>query len=208
MLTTLYLARHGETEWNVIGRMQGRGNSSLTARGMEQARRLGQRLLDVELTAIYPSISPRAIQTAELARGRRAIPILPDADLCEIAVGPWEGLTGSEIEAGWGETFTHFWQAPHLYHPPAGGESFLQARARMAAAAGRIAAAHAGHAILIISHGVALKSLLAHYAGRPPEQLWTPPYLRSASLSVIALQDGVPQILLEGDTAHLPDAER
>ena len=53
MKTTVYVTRHGETEWNVAGRMQGRKNSALTENGMIQAKQLGERMKDLPLHAIY-----------------------------------------------------------------------------------------------------------------------------------------------------------
>jgi probable phosphoglycerate mutase len=207
MPTTLYLARHGQTLWNLAGRVQGSGNSPLTELGMEQARRLGQRLLHTELDAIYASAAPRAIHSAELARGERSIPIIADPDLCEMGFGPWEGLTGDEIRVEWEEQLTNYWRRPHLYHPPAGGETFEQVQGRLTRAAWRIAAAHTGRAVLVIGHGAALKTLLAYFAGRPLAQLWTPPILGQTSLSIVEIEAGVGRLLLEGDLSHLAAPE-
>ncbi len=70
MATRIYLTRHGQTEWNLQKRMQGHKNSDLTSLGKEQAKALGLRMKDVELNAIYTSSLPRAMQTAELIRGK------------------------------------------------------------------------------------------------------------------------------------------
>jgi len=207
MSTMLYLARHGETEWNLTGRMQGRGDSPLTERGIEQARRLGARLRDIRLDAIYTSTAQRTIHTAELARGERAIPILPDAGLCEISIGPWEGYTREQILAHWGNAIEDFWRAPQRYMPPAGGETFAEVAQRMAVTVERIAAARPGGALLIVSHGAALKTLLARFAGRPLEAIWSPPPMLQASLSIVEFENGAGRILLEADASFLPAPE-
>ena len=75
MKTTVYVTRHGETEWNVEKRMQGRKNSALTENGMLQAKQLGDRMKDLPIDAIYSSPSERTLHTAELIKGERDVPI-------------------------------------------------------------------------------------------------------------------------------------
>lgn len=112
MGTTLYLTRHGETKWNVEKRMQGWQDSPLTEKGRQDAKRLGKRLEAVELAAIYTSTSGRALETAELVRGGRLIPIYQDERLREIQLGDWEGKTHDEIRQMDPTGFDHFGTRP------------------------------------------------------------------------------------------------
>src|SRR5690242_8989081 len=107
---TIYYLRHGETEWNALGRLQGTRDIPLNARGREQALRAGLILADLfkrdgrgKADLAYVS-SPlgRARQTMELARGKLELPATDyalDDRLREIGYGVWEGLTLAESEA-------------------------------------------------------------------------------------------------------------
>lgn len=87
LLLNLYITGHGETEWNIHKRMQGWSDSSLTENGRTNAKALGNRLKEVDISKIYASPSGRTIATAKLIRGDRDTPILLDDHLKEIQ---WE----------------------------------------------------------------------------------------------------------------------
>ncbi len=74
--TTIYITRHGETQWNIEGRIQGRLDSSLTAKGIQQAMGLRDALKTVDSSAIYASPSPRTVKTAEILRHQRETEII------------------------------------------------------------------------------------------------------------------------------------
>lgn len=86
-MLTLYITRHGQTEWNIQSRMQGWADSQLTATGVKAATQLGNRLQDVPLDAVYSSTSGRTIHTAQLILGNRTTPLIQKEDLREINVG-------------------------------------------------------------------------------------------------------------------------
>ncbi len=128
----LLILRHGQTEWNRIGRMQGWRDSSLTALGRAQAARQGDILrgLGVGGWPWFSSPQGRAMTTARIALGDAAGPITPDGRLREIGLGDWTGALRETIRAG----------APHLFangdlgwydHAPGGeGLTALAARAQ------------------------------------------------------------------------------
>jgi 2,3-bisphosphoglycerate-dependent phosphoglycerate mutase len=95
-VTTLLLVRHGETDWNAEGRLQGQTDRPLNEFGRRQARRLADELADQELEAIYSSDLVRARETAEIVAGRLGLPVNLDPDLREKDWGTWEGLTALE----------------------------------------------------------------------------------------------------------------
>jgi broad specificity phosphatase PhoE len=100
----IYLLRHGETEWNAERRFQGRLDSPLTGRGVEQAERCGRRLAAVvgKVDAMVASPLGRARQTAEIVHALGAYPaICWDERLAEVSLGCWDGLTDIDIDAGW-----------------------------------------------------------------------------------------------------------
>jgi broad specificity phosphatase PhoE len=95
-VTTLLLVRHGETDWNADGRLQGQTDRPLSDFGRRQARQLADELAAEELDAIYSSDLVRARETAEMVGQRVGLPIELDPDLREKDWGSWEGLTGVE----------------------------------------------------------------------------------------------------------------
>lgn len=142
----LYVLRHGETEWNVEGRIQGHGDSRLTERGRAQAARQGQILAAQGALALPAFVSPagRARQTAEIALGGR--PFAVDERLMEIGCGVWETLLYAEIGSRWPPISDHWF---FRYDEAPGGEG-LQAVAARAAA---FLADLPGPAV-IVTHGV------------------------------------------------------
>jgi probable phosphoglycerate mutase len=140
-MTTLLIARHGETEWNHDGRWQGWADPPLNETGRRQARELAEQLRTTPFDAVYSSDLKRAHETAEIVAALHSVPVVADPGLREIDVGSWSGLTRAEIE----ERF------PGGERPD--GETRDQHVARVLRAVERIARAHAGERILLVSHG-------------------------------------------------------
>jgi len=199
--TTLYLVRHGQTEWNTQHRMQGRKDSPLTPLGVRQAEQLGEALRDVCFDIVCTSSSGRARHTAQLVRGHQVADIVVYDELQEIDMGHWEGLTQEEIKASEPERLEQFWKEPDLFEGRT-GESFHDAKQRALACLNGIVDAYPGKTILIVTHSATLKLLMAHWEGRPMRDLWEPPFLQPASLCKVALRDGRPEIILYGDVRH------
>jgi len=153
----IYLVRHGQTEFNVERRIQGNGDSNLTALGREQARRmgltLGQLIGDEEAT-IFASPLGRTRATASIlaeAAGIAENRIQFDDDLKEIHMGVWEGLTPRQIALDWPDFPSRDALEWHFTSPD--GERFEGLSARLARALDRVRAHPAPHRI-IVSHGV------------------------------------------------------
>ncbi|MCS7461657.1 histidine phosphatase family protein [Paenibacillus doosanensis] len=200
--TTMYLTRHGETEWNVEKRMQGHSDSPLTPLGVFQAACLGDALRTVPFDAIYSSSSKRTVATAEVIRGSRQTAIIAQDALREIRLGEWEGKTGSYIREKDPEAYRMFWNEPHLYQPANQGESFYELYDRVIPWIKEAAASHLGEQILIVTHAITLKLLMAYFEGRPLAELWSPPILEPTALCKVVIQDGKECIELHGDTSH------
>jgi probable phosphoglycerate mutase len=147
-MTQLLLVRHGETDWNAVGRLQGHTDRPLSDYGREQARRLAGELAGEELDAIYASDLARARETAEIVGERLHLSIVLDPDLREKDWGTWEGLTSMErvdVELV--------------------GESTEQHRRRMLAALGRIAARHPHGRVLVVTHGGSMRRVQTEALG-------------------------------------------
>ncbi|WP_353477936.1 bifunctional histidine phosphatase family protein/GNAT family N-acetyltransferase [Halobacillus sp. ACCC02827] len=200
-MVTIYITRHGETVWNREKRMQGWQNSPLTEQGEKDAASLGDRLRSTEFAAVYSSPSGRAQQTTELIRGERKIPVYLEEKLKEIHLGEWEGRTQEEIKTDFPESFDMFWNAPHRYLPH-GGETFEAFRSRIDAFLDSLAY-HSNQNVLIVAHAVVIKCMMLILNGKPLASLWDPPFIHGTSVTVVRLEDGQCEVLLEGDTSHI-----
>jgi broad specificity phosphatase PhoE len=170
-MTTLLLARHGETDWNRELRIQGSSDIELNELGRRQAQFLAQELTDVELDAIYASDLSRARETAAAVAATHGLEVNLDARLRERSFGSWEGLTREDIEA--------FPQGSR--HD---GESDDEVRERMLEAVQAIADAHPGEQVLVVSHGGALNTLWHHAVGERVER-WA-----NCAVYKLAVRDG------------------
>jgi 2,3-bisphosphoglycerate-dependent phosphoglycerate mutase len=188
-VTTIYLARHGETDWNRELRWQGHSDPPLNERGRRQARALADALDGLNLAAVYSSDLRRASETAEIVGNRIELPVRLDPALREIDVGSWEGLTRAEIEArfpeavgAWEQRGAHGWE---------GGESHDQMAARVFEAVRAIAAGHGGEGILLVTHGGPIRALKALAAGVDyPRDRRSVPYTENCEVFAIVVRDG------------------
>jgi broad specificity phosphatase PhoE len=98
---TVYLARHGQTEWNVAGRRQGRLDSPLTTLGLQQAAQNADLLSAEGIDAVFASPLGRAGRTASIIGSTLGLTVTVLDGLSEIDHGLWSGLTSAEIDAGW-----------------------------------------------------------------------------------------------------------
>lgn len=204
--TTIYLTRHGETEWNVQQRMQGHQDSPLTALGVKQAEWLSRGLLREPIDVIYTSPSYRTQRTAEIIRGERELPVYPAEAFMEIGMGPWEGRNTAELKEAYAEPYRNFWEDPEKFKLE-GGETFAQVQARALEKLQEILLAHEGQSVLIVTHTVVIKLLMAYWEQRNLLQLWDLPYIYPTCLCQIEFAEGTPRILLHGDTSHYEESE-
>ena len=158
----ILLTRHGETEWNALGRLQGHTDIPLNAVGRDQARALAAGFADAGIAAVWSSDLARARETAEIVAAALdlAAPIA-DPELRERQFGVFEGLTRHECATHHPEAW-QAWQA-QTGSPP-GGEPRAAAIARLARALGRIAATGGGPA-LVVSHGGVMRLWLMELLG-------------------------------------------
>ena len=161
-MTTILLARHGETDWNLEGRFQGFADPPLNDTGRAQAAGLGAQLMDVELTAVYSSPLRRAFETAELlAAPHRLAPVALEA-LREVDVGSWQGLTREEVETRYPEQFTRWLDYGQGWQD---GESYDEMARRVVAMLLQLATAHDGNRILVVTHGGPIRAAFAFADG-------------------------------------------
>jgi broad specificity phosphatase PhoE len=166
-VTTLLLVRHGETDWNADGRLQGHTDRPLTDFGRRQARQLAEELSEQELEAIYSSDLARARETAEVVGERLELPVVLDPDLREKNWGTWEGLTAVERDR------VEF-----------AGESTQEHQERILGALRRIAARHPGGRVLVVTHGGSMRRVQTTALG------WALPVVENCGRWLCVYADG------------------
>lgn len=152
MITTLVLIRHGETEWNRNGRIQGHLDSALTATGIAQAEACALRLQTETIEQVIASDLPRVKHTAEILVAGRNLPIQFGPEFRERAYGIGEGMTFSELDAIHPEMYSSL-RTTDPDFTVEGGESRRQFHDRITRALWQVVADHAGKRILVVTHG-------------------------------------------------------
>jgi probable phosphoglycerate mutase len=199
-VTTLFLARHGETDSNREKRWQGFADLSLNEHGREQASALADEIADVPLSAIYSSDLRRAYETALVVAERKGLPVTPLRDLREVDVGSWTGLTQEEVKErfpdGYREMRTRSgrgWE---------GGETYAELGGRVLEALRRIAREHPGDAVLVVTHSGPIRTARAHAAGLDfATDRSAAPHVEGVRLWAFTVADGE---LRPADAQHTP----
>lgn len=201
--TKILLVRHGQTIWNQEEKMQGLLNSPLTPTGVHQAELLGQKLATEKIAACYASDLERAQQTAQLIINPHQLPVVADPSLRELNMGLWEGQSKATNQENYPESWHNFWHAPDLYVPIGpGAQTFSQLQENVTTGFKELVARHPNQTILIVSHRITVKVLLASLLNQPLSDLWLNGDINPTSLSVIEMTDGQPEIVTYGDTSH------
>lgn len=167
--TRLYLVRHGQTDWNLAGRLQGQTDIPLNDTGRQQAEEARQRLSGVSFDAVYSSPLTRAVETAVLVSGWPRERIQIDERIKEIAFGDWEGKAPRTL----GPEFASFFADPARFVPAAGGESLPDLMQRVSGFTQYVKQAHRGQTVLAVSHGAALHALLTAELGLDMKDYWS-----------------------------------
>ncbi len=202
-MTTIWLARHGQTDWNAERRWQGQSDIPLNDRGRTQAQALAARLAGRPIQAIYSSDLRRAYETATIAAQALGLPVVSDPAWRERSAGVLEGMTWEMLR----DQHPAYWEATRYgdMRPP-GGESFGEVQARAVQAVQRLLERHPnGEAILVVSHGGTLRALICHVLGLPISQVQRLSVGGNASLSQIEHTPYGWRLTALNDMAHLED---
>lgn len=227
----IYIVRHGETEWNAEGRIQGHTDIGLSDRGREQARDTARRLAEVPFAVAYSSDMSRTRDTARIILGERDIPLHSVPELREYHKGVFEGLTVQQYRQRYPEQY----RASLVNDPdfaPTGGETIRQSTARLtefvaglgltpglgpesasesgSESASASASASASESeglrpeddVLIVGHGGSLRSCIVALLQLPLEANWKF-VMQNCALSVIHTYPDNAVLHLYNDTSHL-----
>lgn len=206
----LILVRHGVTGWNREHRFQGGIDIPLADDGHEQARRAAQRLATEAprrappIRALYSSPLSRAMQTAEPIARALDLAIGHDEGVHERRYGAFEGLTHVELQRDMADDFARWRAREPDFVLPGGGESLRGFHQRVDEALRRIAARHAGEAVVIVTHGGVLDCAYRIATDFPLSEPRKHELL-NASLNTLRWDGERFTLLGWGDVAHLAD---
>ena len=163
-MTRIYLVRHAEAEGNLYRIAQGQYNSILTDRGWRQVEALRRRFADIRIDAVYASDLYRTCATASAIYRPKGLELHRRRDLREICVGRWEQQTWGDIARTDKEQLVNFNLHPEKWYVE-GAETPRQVLERVLAAVKQIAGENEGKTIAVVSHGYAIRLLLAELEG-------------------------------------------
>lgn len=201
-MTTFYLVRHGETQWNQEQRLQGWLDSPLTDNGREAAARLQQQLQSIPFAAAYSSSSGRAKETMDILTAQRQLPVYYEDNLREICLGNWQGKKIEDILLTDGLDYELYTKYPAQFMATH-TESFGAVTERAMYTLKKIAEQHRDEHILIVSHAVTIKCMINAILQRNIGELWSAPYIHGTSVTVIEGQGQQWEIQEIGTLHHL-----
>jgi probable phosphoglycerate mutase len=162
-VASIYLARHGQTAYNLEGRFQGHLPVPLDDVGRAQARELAERAAAHDFRALWCSPLLRARETAAAVAERTGLHAREDVRLAETDAGDWTDLSFAEVRARAPEQFAAFVAGERSFAFP-GGESLVQQQERVAAALTDVGAG--ALPALVVCHGMVIRAALSWHAGR------------------------------------------
>ena len=202
-MTQIIFVRHGQTEWNKLGRYQGQANVPLSEVGRKQAAALAAKFPIENVDVIYSSDLDRARETAETFARNFGLEVHPDTAFREIFFGDWEGLTYDQICEGWPNMMDKFFTDPDKMRMP-NGEGFQDVQDRAVQRLKEIIAENEGKTIAIAAHGGVIRTMLVWILHMDLKYMWT---LRqdNTAVNVIDYRDGVFTVRTINDIHHLDE---
>ena len=201
MTNTIYIVRHGKTEWNLLGKTQGHGNSDLTPKGIEQAELLADSMTKYPIDYIYSSDLGRAYQTAEIIGNKLNIEVEKTEALREMNFGTWEGRIIKDIIEEDPELYKMWRNEPHLAKIPQ-GETLSQIKERTDAFIKEINEKYDGKHIVLVTHSLCARIMLLSFLDSDVKNIYRINQANTA-LNIIELRDYGPVVMKMNDTTHI-----
>lgn len=198
-MTTLFLIRHGHTDYVDQGKLPGSlPGIHLTEQGRGQAQRLAEQLREATLRGVYTSPLDRARETAKPIAEAAEVPLSIRPGLGEIEIGSWEGLSLKAARRR--KLWASIQFAPSVARFP-GGESFIEAQSRIVSEIEHLRSLYGGPkaAIACVSHADPIKLAIAHYLGLPLD-LFQRLVVSPASVTMLQLTEHGARLLSMNDT--------
>lgn len=197
----LFLIRHGQTDWNLLGKYQGQTDIALSGEGIRQADLLARNFPADTLDIIYTSDLQRAFMTAERLAEKFSAPLHVDKALRELNFGAWEGLTYQEIAERWPQEVKNLFGAPEKLQIPE-GETFLMLQRRAMDKIHEIRAENEGKKVAVVTHGAITKAILTALLHIPLHYVWM---LRqdNTAVNILRFDDEFVSVELLNGISHL-----
>lgn len=197
----IFLIRHGETEWNKLGRLQGHSDVQLSSEGIRQAHLLMAHAHFPRIDAIYSSDLSRSVKTAEILAKHLNLNVKKLSELRETNFGDWEGKSVKELAEKLPDDFGKLFTDPERCRPPR-GETFLECQARVMNVIRNIIATHDGKNVIVVSHGSAIRLIIGAALDMPIHKIWAISQFNMA-LNILRVDEGNFTVELINSTAHL-----
>lgn len=203
----LYIIRHGETDWNVQGRLQGQTNIDLNENGVRLARVTAEGMKNIKIDMAITSPLIRAKRTAQIVLRDRQVPILEDDRIKELSFGAWEGLgchkDNFEIPT---DNFNDFYFKPYEFIPGEGGEKIPELLKRTKEFYQEVISNpdYQDKSILIASHGCAVRAILNNvYTDK--EDFWRGHVPVNCAVNIVDVTDGKSTLVEEDKIYYSKD---
>ena len=205
----LYLIRHGETDWNVQGRMQGQMDIELNQNGIDLAKVTARGMADIPFDLCITSPLKRARQTADIVLEGKDIPVIEDERIAELSFGSWEGLgcrkENYEVPVSI-ERFRQFYTDPLNFEPAEDGETIAALCERTAQFWQELIGKkeYQDKTILIATHGCAVRAILRNVY-EDKTDYWHGRVPANCAVNIVEVSDGK-AVLKEEDKIYYDPA--
>ncbi len=200
-MTRVIIVRHGRTEWNRVERFRGRVDIGLDKVGMKQAEVVAKRIGEWPISAIYSSPLRRAIDTAEIIAAPLGLNVQPMSGIIDIDYGSWQGLSTEQVVARDDSLYSQWIESPQEVKFP-DGESFAEARERVASAIGDLIKQRPKETFVLVSHKVICQILILNLLGLDSSHFWQITQ-DVCTMNLFEVRGGIPSVLFLNDTCHL-----
>lgn len=199
-MITLWIVRHGLSDWNVQKRYLGQSDIELNTTGYTQALQIGKRLATERIHAIFSSDLQRTQHTAEQIANHHKIDVQLDANLREAHFGIFEGLRYKDVIQEYKMMAERWFTDPE--HPPTDGEQFSQVTQRIITFTDRILKEYPRKRLVVVGHDGALRLLICTLLAMPPSEYWRF-NLDAGSLTRVNIYPGGAILIRLNDVGHL-----
>ena len=206
MTNTIYLVRHGQTNWNILGKTQGHGDSKLTEKGISQAEDLAHSMVKYPIDYIYSSDLGRAVDTAQIIANKFDKEVIETPALREMGFGEWEGLLIKEIQDSYSDIYKTWRNEPHLAEIP-GGETLHVIKERTDKFLKELNEKYDGKHIVLVTHSVTARVILLSILNSGMENIYRINQGNTA-LNVIEFRDYGPVVIKMNDTSHIKNNQK
>ena len=201
-MTRVFLIRHAEAEGNIYRRAQGQYDGAVSAKGLRQIAALAERFRGERLDALYSSDLSRTLATAGAISKYHALAPIPEPRLREIDLGPWEDVPFGDLLYRDPVQMHAFNDDPAAWRVE-GAETFPALTKRIRAVVTELAARHDGQTIVCVSHGMAIRSLIADVEGVPSREIHRVPHGDNTAVTLLEAEGGALRVVYANDASHL-----